>query len=31
MKTYLIFLKENGYNLTLLGDYLSQKTESFSV
>ena len=27
----LNFLKENSYNLTLLGDYLSQKTESFSV
>lgn len=27
----LNFLKENGYNLTLLGDYLSQKTESFSM
>lgn len=27
----LNFLKENGCNLNLLGDYISQKTESFSV
>lgn len=27
----LNFLKDNGCNLNLLGDYISQKTESFSV